>query len=141
MPRRRSRTSPSVPAAGADCPCGSGRTYAECCGLLHAGTSRASTAEQLMRSRYSAFAVGDQAYLRRSWHPDTCPPDLRPDAGTTWTGLEILAVSEGTPFHREGTVEFAAHYRDASGPGQMREHSRFVRHEGAWVYLGALTER
>lgn len=92
-----------------------------------------------MRSRYSAFAVGDQAHLRRSRHPDTCPTDLAPDAGTTWTGLEILTTSEGTPFHREGTVEFVAHYRDASGTGQVHEHSRFVRHEGAWVYLGPLT--
>lgn len=93
-----------------------------------------------MRSRYSAFAVGDLVHLPRTWHPRTCPPDLQPDTATTWTGLEILATSEGTPFHREGTVEFVAHYRDASGPGRMREHSRFVRHEGAWVYLEALTD-
>lgn len=91
-----------------------------------------------MRSRYSAFAVGDQAYLRHSWHPDTCPPDLEPDADTAWTGLEVLTASEGTPFHREGTVEFVAHYRDASGPGRIHERSRFVRHDGAWVYLEPL---
>ncbi|MBE3002257.1 YchJ family protein [Nocardiopsis sp. HNM0947] len=139
MSRRRSRPTAPLPAPDSTCPCGGGRTYGECCWPLHEGAAPASTAEQLMRSRYSAFAVGDQAYLRRSWHPDTCPPDLEPDAGTVWTGLEILATTEGTPFHREGTVEFVAHYRDASGPGQMHERSRFVRHDGAWVYLEPLS--
>ncbi|MGZ4607464.1 MAG: YchJ family protein, partial [Blastococcus sp.] len=45
------------------CPCGTGLPYDECCGPLHDGTSAAATAEQLMRSRYAAFAVGDTGYL------------------------------------------------------------------------------
>ncbi|ESQ02386.1 SEC-C domain-containing protein [Streptomyces sp. PVA_94-07] len=51
------------------CPCGTGRTYGECCGRFHAGSAEAATAEQLMRSRYAAFATRDAAYLLRTWHP------------------------------------------------------------------------
>ena len=58
-----------------ECPCGSGTPYAACCGRLHRGAA-AETAEQLMRSRYAAFAVGDEAYLFRTWHPRTRPDDL-----------------------------------------------------------------
>jgi uncharacterized protein YchJ len=55
------------------CPCGTGLPYAECCRPLHDGTGTAASAEQLMRSRYSAFAVGDPAYLLATWHPTTRP--------------------------------------------------------------------
>lgn len=89
-----------------------------------------------MRSRYSAFALGDAAYLLRSWHPTTRPTKLRLEPGMRWERLEILAVSGGGPLHTEGTVEFRAHYRTADGSrGAMREVSRFVRVQGKWTYL------
>lgn len=116
------------------CPCGKQLTYGECCGRLHAG----SAAEELMRSRYSAFAVGDEAYLKRSWHPGTRPDALDLDGGLEWVRLEVLSTSEGTPFHREGTVDFRAVYRENGREGELREHSRFLRHDGAWVYVDAL---
>ena len=121
------------------CPCGSGRSYAECCGPLHAGEARASSAEQLMRSRFSAFAVGDAAYLLRSWHSSKRPAQLSLDPGTRWTRLEILGVSDGGPFHAEGTVEFRAYYRQGSGAEEyQQENSAFAREDGAWVYVAAL---
>jgi SEC-C motif-containing protein len=121
------------------CPCCSGRGYAECCGPLHAGEARAASAEQLMRSRFSAFAVGDAAYLLRSWHSGTRPARLSLDPETRWTRLEILGARDGGPFHTEGTVEFRAYYRDGGGPEQsMRENSSFSREDGAWVYVSAL---
>ena len=49
------------------CPCGTGQSYVDCCGALHSGARTAATAEQLMRSRYSAFAVSDEDYLLRTW--------------------------------------------------------------------------
>src|SRR6266496_3948099 len=52
---------------GPACPCGLGDDHESCCGRLHAGAP-APTAESLMRSRYSAFAVGDTGYLLRTWH-------------------------------------------------------------------------
>lgn len=90
-----------------------------------------------MRSRYSAFVVQDAAYLLRTWHPDTRPPAVDFDPGTRWVRLEILETTEGSPFHTTGTVTFRAHHTDDGRPGSLHEKSRFVRHEGAWVYASA----
>jgi SEC-C motif domain protein len=94
-----------------------------------------------MRSRYSAFAVRDQAYLLRTWHPDSRPHDLDLGPRIRWRRLEVLTTTGGSPFHAEGTVRFRAHYTEGGHDGVMEEHSRFVRHEGAWVYLEPLPER
>lgn len=136
MADHRSHTFRS-PSADDSCPCGRSQRYGLCCGRLHAGTTKAVTAEDLMRSRYSAFVVGDEDYLLRSWHPDTRPERVELDSRTVWTGLEILRTSQGTPFHKEGTVEFRARYRENDRDEELREHSRFRRYEGEWVYLDA----
>jgi SEC-C motif-containing protein len=121
------------------CPCCSGKTYAECCGPIHAGSVRASTAEQLMRSRFSAYALSDAAYLLRSWHSTTRPQPLRLDRSTRWTRLEILGATDGGPFHTTGTVEFRAYYRERGGAEQFtQENSTFAREDGAWAYVSAL---
>lgn len=88
-----------------------------------------------MRSRYSAFAVGDAAYLLRSWHSRTRPKTLTLDPGQRWTRLEIVAATGGGVFHTEGTVEFRAHYRAGGRRGVLHERSRFLREDGRWVYL------
>lgn len=92
-----------------------------------------------MRSRYSAFAVGDEAYLLRTWHPTTRPPGAGLDPAPRWVRLEILGTTEGSAFHTSGTVEFRAHYTQGGRAGSLHESSRFVRHEGAWVYLDGVT--
>lgn len=117
------------------CPCGTGLTYADCCGRLHGGTATAATAEQLMRSRYSAFAVGDAAYLLATWHPETRPPSLEHDPTVRWMGLDVLATGGGGLLSTEGTVEFRAWYRHEGETGSQHETSRFVREDGAWRYL------
>ncbi len=119
------------------CPCGTGLPYGECCGQLHAGTTTAATAEQLMRSRYSAFAVGDPAYLLATWHPTTRPRSLELDPAVRWTGLDVLATSGGGLLAAEGTVEFRAHWVAGGERGDQHEVSRFVREDGAWRYLDA----
>lgn len=88
-----------------------------------------------MRSRYSAFAVGDEPYLLRSWHSSTRPGGLGLDPGQRWLRLEILDTEGGSAFHAEGVVEFRAHYRDHGRQDVLHERSRFVREQGAWVYL------
>ncbi|WP_308442258.1 YchJ family protein [Planotetraspora silvatica] len=108
--------------------------YGECCGRFHAGQP-APSAEALMRSRYAAFAVEDEAYLLRTWHPTTRPARVEFERGMRWTGLEIEEVSGGSPFHTTGTVTFRAGYAHRGEPGELRERSRFTRHEGAWVYV------
>jgi SEC-C motif-containing protein len=117
------------------CPCLSGSPYEECCGPFHAGVAAAPTAERMMRSRFSAYSVGDVPYLLRTWHPSTRPDDLVLDAKLNWYRLDILATSRGGMLDTEGMVEFRAHYRTPDGAGEQQEASRFVRHSGAWVYV------
>lgn len=88
-----------------------------------------------MRSRFTAFALGDSDYLRRSWHPRTRPEQLDLDSARRWLFLEIHEVTGGGPFDRTGTVEFTAHYRDSGGRGRLHENSRFTRVDGAWCYV------
>lgn len=88
-----------------------------------------------MRSRYSAYAIGDVAYLLRTWHPSTRPSRLVLDPGLRWYRLDLLATSRGGMLDTEGTVEFRAHYKTADGAGGQHETSRFVRDSGAWVYV------
>ena len=122
------------------CPCGRGVSYEQCCGPLHQGQP-AADAEALMRSRYSAYVLGNVPYLRSSWHPDTRPVDLslQEPSGqrTQWLGLSIQQ-------HRltgQDTAEvvFVARYRIGGGSAiRMQEHSRFVRIGEHWYYLDAL---
>jgi len=117
------------------CPCGNGAGYGHCCGPLHDG-AEAATAEQLMRSRYSAYVLRREDYLLASWHADTRPASLRLASQQplpTWLGLEIRQ------HHTDGdhaTVEFVARYRLGGGRAQRQhETSRFVREDGRWFYL------
>ena len=116
----------------ATCPCGLGRPYAACCGPLHAGAT-AETAEALMRSRYSAYVLGDIDYLLASWHADTRPDrlDLGDVAATRWLGLEVRRhAMTGAD---SAIVEFVARYKSGGAPAvRLHELSRFVRADGRW---------
>ncbi len=120
-----------------DCPCCSGLPYDTCCGPLHAG-EEAITAEALMRSRFSAFARRDAAYLIRTSHPSARarmrPGDFREAFALDWTRLEVLDRDRGGREDGEGVVSFRAHYRSGDRTGVLAETSRFSRHAGAWVY-------
>jgi SEC-C motif-containing protein len=124
-----------VPADDAPCPCGWGEPYGRCCGALHRGEREATTAEALMRSRYSAFAVGDAAYLLRSWHPGTRPAALDLDDDVRWLHLAVTAVERGGPFDDEGVVAFEAVARADGRRHVQGERSRFAREGGRWVYV------
>ncbi|ROZ62200.1 hypothetical protein EDL96_10965 [Kocuria soli] len=122
----------------ARCPCGSGDVYGTCCGPLHRGKA-APTAEALMRSRFAAFAIGDEAYLLRTWDPSTRPAEIGLDPDLRWYRLDINGTTGGGPFEDWGTVDFTAHYKPAPGSdaprGVQRENSRFRRVDGVWLYL------
>jgi SEC-C motif domain protein len=133
----------SVPVGGA-CPCGGmprGAALRDCCGPVLARQRPAATAEGLMRSRYTAYVLGDGDHLFRTWHPRTRSDDADPDARVRWEGLEVLDTVDGGPEDTEGTVEFRARWVSADGApvrrGVLHERSRFVRRAGSWVYLGA----
>lgn len=137
----------AAPAPEGACPCGaSGAGYAGCCGRFHRGEALPETAEQLMRSRYSAYVLNDAQWLRQSWHPSTCPAtlerDLAQDAGgprTQWLGLTIVAHVPQDDTHAE--VEFVARYKVGGRASRLHERSRFVREPRApgeaprWLYL------
>lgn len=122
------------------CPCGRPGAYDACCGPLHLGDRRAATAEDLMRSRYAAYAKGEVPYLVETLHPDRrAALDrkglLRSATKTRWTGLEVRAVTGGSLLENDGTVEFVARFEEGGQAGALHERSRFVRVDGAWVYV------
>ncbi|HCB03360.1 MAG TPA: YchJ family metal-binding protein [Nocardioides sp.] len=119
----------------ADCPCGSGERYDACCGRLHRRQAEAATAEELMRSRYAAYAVGALDHVFRTWHPRTRPESIDPDSEVTWSGLRILDRVAGGPDDDRGEVEFEATYERAGRSDRLHERSRFERRRGRWVYV------
>ncbi len=114
------------------CECGSGKGYVGCCGLLHSGAP-ARTAEELMRSRYSAFSRGDATYLLKSWAEETRPVDVTFDKAQKWTGLEIEQHEMTGP--DTAIVRFTATFRKGRKEGQLTEISRFRRDGLGWVYI------
>ena len=115
---------------------------------MHEGEVLPATAEQLMRSRFSAFALGRSDYLFASWHPSTRtvtePEELTLDEAISWQRLFIEDVEAGGPFDTEGTVTFTAIGRTVEGRYEQRERSRFVREPGTdgrprWWYLDGVT--
>jgi SEC-C motif domain protein len=117
-----------------NCPCGSGRKYAACCGRFHTGEA-APDAESLMRSRYSAYVLGLENYLKATWHPDTCPAKLELDAipCPQWLGLTVK--SHVLLDNSSATVEFVARYKLNGRAFRLHEASRFERVGGHWLYV------
>lgn len=125
------------------CPCGSGLMLADCCQPLHDGAT-AATPEALMRSRYSAFALGRHDYLLNSWHSTTRPAELNDD-DTHWVRLEIVdsGVDESSVDESGGDSSGHVHFRAlfCEGPagrirwGMLEERSRFLREQGHWRYV------
>lgn len=116
------------------CPCGLSAPYSQCCGRYHAGLA-APSPEALMRSRYSAFALGLSAYLQATWHSSTRAAELdvsRPPQ-PKWINLKILHTALHDATH--GTVHFIARYRAGGRAGRLEEISRFVCEEGRWYYI------
>jgi SEC-C motif-containing protein len=120
----------------APCPCISGKNYSACCQPLHEGKITASSAEQLVCSRYSAFCLGNIDYLIQTLHPDKRQVDDRTVLAktietTTWLGLKVIS-------HKilglKSTVEFIAFYQDNS-IGQLHEKSQFIKENEQWFYI------
>ncbi len=119
-----------------NCPCGSQQTYHQCCRRYHEGKT-APTAETLMRSRYSAYVLGNGAYLHRSWHRSTRPnkKHLLQLAPLDWLELAIVRTEQGGEQDSSGIVEFVARYREGEQTGTLHETSRFVKEGGKWFYV------
>lgn len=128
------------PAPGRDdrCPCLSGEVFGACCEPFLSGRADAPTAEQLMRSRYTAFVVGAADHLRRTWHPSTRPTELELDPSIRWYPLDVVRRERGGPLDSDGVVEFRAYSRRDGERVEQHEVSRFAREKGRWSYVSAV---
>lgn len=123
------------------CPCGSGRALDACCGPLLSGDKTAETPEALMRSRYTAYALGDDAYVLATWDEATRPAELfaRGEARPKWLRLAV----ESSSVHEDGAtgeVTFTATGCTSEGAFRMTERSLFRRTDEGWVYVKALVD-
>lgn len=121
------------------CPCGTGRPYADCCEPFITGKSAPSTAEELMRSRYSAYTKVEIGYIHDTTHPDHRSDfdekGTREWAETSrWEGLEIISTLAGGAGDEEGKVEFIARYRDRDVRRSHHELADFRKKDGAWYF-------
>ncbi len=118
------------------CPCQSGLSYKQCCRRFIEGTHTAETAEQLMRSRYSAYVKKDTDYLLLTWHPDYRPVSLNSeDLLNHWIGLKIKHTHQGTINDSIGKVHFIARFKINGKAHKLEENSSFEKTKGHWFYL------
>ena len=130
------KVSPNAP-----CPCGSERKLKKCCGLFHRG--RPATPPQLMRARYTAYAIANVDFLIRTTHPDG--PHARPDRvawaaelaayckATTFAGLRVLEHDVDEEAGR-AHVTFHADLHQEGTPVGFTERSLFLLEDGHWLY-------
>lgn len=87
-----------------------------------------------MRSRYTAYVLGDRDYLQSTWHPSTRPASISADEpGLKWLGLTVKRFDITGP--NTAIVEFVARSKLAGRAHRLHELSRFVREDGLWLYL------
>lgn len=125
------------------CPCGSGLSFADCCESIISGRKDAITAQQLMRSRYTAFTKANVDYLMCSHSAKTRPIKERKSIekwakSVVWMGLTILDTQDGEANDEIGYVEFKALYLENGKPQQIHEKSLFRRENGKWVYVSGV---
>lgn len=124
------------------CPCNPKVLYADCCQKAHQNIHSVTTAEALMRSRYSAFVLANIDYLQISQHtttrpkPETKKDTLRRTKSVRWVRLEVLETSDGLAHEATGVVEFKAFYIEKNKLQRIHEVSTFCKENGHWVYLG-----
>ncbi|AOA59692.1 YchJ family protein [Acinetobacter larvae] len=120
------------------CPCGHA-SYQQCCQVLHLGQQHASSAAQLMRSRYSAYALGlvdyicDTTALGQQQALDRAAIQQWSERNR-WLALELLE-QQAHPDKRHAFVSFNAHYHDGQHAQLHHERSAFVLQQGRWYFL------
>ncbi len=119
------------------CPCGTKKRYLDCCALFIEQHNHPETAQQLMRSRYSANVRQELNYLLSSWHHTTRPNDMNlSDLKTTnWLQLYIVECTEGLKQHNNGSVEFVAYFLTNGSTEKLHEKSQFIKQHNQWLYV------
>lgn len=118
------------------CLCGSDLCYVECCGPYHSGEKFPTTAEALMRSRFTAYARRDAEYLLTTWDASKRPKAIDFSKETAvWEKLSIVKTKKGGKLDSKGIVEFKAYYTQDNQPCFLHEISNFVKSGQHWLYL------
>ncbi len=124
------------------CPCGSSKDYENCCKVIISGLRPAITAEELMRSRYSAYCTKEIDYILATHDPKTRTDSYSDIAqwadSVQWTGLEILTTEKGKQQDVTGTVHFKAHYIQNGQPELLQENSTFRKEGEQWYYVSGV---
>ncbi|MRN37714.1 SEC-C motif-containing protein [Neisseria sp. N95_16] len=121
------------------CPCQSQRAYADCCQPFHAQQKLPVTAEELMRSRYSAYTLQNIDYIVQTTVPsqqkllDTADM-LAWSRETDWQGLDVLKHIPNIG-KNHAQVEFIAHFQGAGEAQHHHELSAFVKIDGRWYFI------
>ena len=123
------------------CYCGNLKSYVNCCEKIHKNITNAETAEQLMRSRYSAFVLANGDYLMKSHHSKTRPESEKKSIeawakSVNWIKLEIVAITKGLKSDTTGTVTFNAYFYEHGEVDIIHEKSTFIKENNHWKYLG-----
>lgn len=123
-----------------NCACGSGQSFQRCCWPFIRGIERPATAEQLMRSRYTAYTKANIGYIGQTCH-GSAKAQFDPIRAKQWAkrnrwlGLTIVATERGGPNDTLGFVEFIAYYADNTGKQSLHEQSEFHKIDGVWYYV------
>ena len=126
------------------CPCTSKKPYDRCCGPFHAGTA-AETAELLMRSRFSAYALGKVDYLIATRSEAKRADENREELviyckSVQCVGLKIVGREKGGQADDTGIVTFHASLQTNGRRSLHIETSTFARENGRWVYVDGVVK-
>ncbi len=125
------------------CDCGSLQTYSSCCGRVYRAHENAVTAEQLMRSRYTAFTRANGNFLIATHHKTTRKPREKHEISAwaksvQWLRLEVLHCKNGRQEDVEGSVMFKAYFYENGGVQVIQENSFFRKENNCWFYVGPI---
>lgn len=122
------------------CPCGSKKDYLACCSAYITEKAIPKTPEALMRSRYTAYTLGDIAYIKKTMRG-------KPLAGfdeqetalwakrVLWLNLQVINTHLDAQDEHLGFVEFIASYLDKNTVKTIHEQSQFQCLDGHWFYV------
>ena len=122
------------------CNCQSGSLFEDCCAPFLKGKKAVSCPEEVLRSRYSAYALGDVRYIRETAEGPALA-NLDDFQVRDWMnrvvllGLTILTVEEGTPeVGTDAKISFLVKFREDGKENTFFETSIFKQVSGRWVY-------
>lgn len=123
------------------CPCGANQNFEQCCEPFISGKAQPETAEQLMRSRYTAYVKADVGYIKKTLAPES-QKDFDVSASrewaeqSQWKSLKIISKDKGTAADKKGVVEFVATFVQDGEEIEHHETSQFRKNEkGQWLFV------